>query len=195
MTFYAKVGNGDYKSIGTDDTRPYRVYHDVSSIPDGTDLSYRAVVRDNAGHTRLSERERGVVPKPELTIKLPAEGAGVFGADRGAGAGRSGAGDARGPDPAAGGHQRPVDHGPDRRLVAGLRLLRRPDRTLPVGTTIQYRAILNEPDGTRVVSAVRTVNRVAAGAAGRPSVDGGRGRAVRDRLPDGLGSDAATSAT
>ena len=79
VTFYAKVGNGDYKSIGTDDTRPYRVYHDVSSIPDGTDLSYRAVVRDNAGHTRLSERERGVVPKPELTIKLPAEGAGVFG--------------------------------------------------------------------------------------------------------------------
>ena len=31
---------------------------------------------------------------------------------------------------------------------------------VPVGTTIQYRAILNEPDGTRVVSAVRTVTRL-----------------------------------
>ena len=31
---------------------------------------------------------------------------------------------------------------------------------VPVGTTIQYRAILREPDGTRVVSDVRTVNRV-----------------------------------
>ena len=33
--------------------------------------------------------------------------------------------------------------------------------SVPVGTTIQYRAILTEPDGTRVVSEVRTVNRVA----------------------------------
>ena len=33
VTFYAKVGNGDYKSIGTDDTRPYRVFHDVILDP------------------------------------------------------------------------------------------------------------------------------------------------------------------
>jgi alpha-amylase len=32
---------------------------------------------------------------------------------------------------------------------------------VPVGTVIQYRAILNEPDGTRVVSPVRTVTRTA----------------------------------
>ena len=54
VTFYAKVGKGDWKSIGTDDTRPYRVFHDVYSIPDGTAVAYRAVVRDNAGHTRVS---------------------------------------------------------------------------------------------------------------------------------------------
>ena len=46
VTFYAKVGNGDWKSIGTDDTRPYRVFHDVSSIEDGTAVAYRAVVQD-----------------------------------------------------------------------------------------------------------------------------------------------------
>ena len=30
VTFYAKVGNGRWRSIGTDDTAPYRVFHDVS---------------------------------------------------------------------------------------------------------------------------------------------------------------------
>ena len=160
VTFYAKAGNGDYKSIGTDDTRPYRVYHDVSSIPDGTDLSYRAVVRDNAGHTRLSERERGVVPKPELTIKLPAEGAGVFGEI-----------EVRVlADPERATHVVRIQR---REGTSGPWTTVRTDDSspiyvyyddladVPVGTTIQYRAILNEPDGTRVVSAVRTVNRVA----------------------------------
>ena len=33
VTFYAKVGKGDWKSIGTDDTRPYRVFHDVNWDP------------------------------------------------------------------------------------------------------------------------------------------------------------------
>jgi alpha-amylase len=32
--------------IGTDDTAPYRVFHDISSIPDGTEVSYKAVVLD-----------------------------------------------------------------------------------------------------------------------------------------------------
>ena len=36
VTFYAKVGNDKWKPIGADDTRPYRVFHDVSSIPDGS---------------------------------------------------------------------------------------------------------------------------------------------------------------
>lgn len=39
--------------------------------------------------------------------------------------------------------------------------------TMPVGTVIQYRAILSEPDGTRVISPVRTVT----GTAPQPLVD------------------------
>ena len=35
VTFYAKTGAAVGSSIGTDDTRPYRVFHDVSAIPDG----------------------------------------------------------------------------------------------------------------------------------------------------------------
>ncbi|HEV2931372.1 MAG TPA: alpha-amylase family glycosyl hydrolase [Propionibacteriaceae bacterium] len=159
VTYYAKVGEGDWKSIGTDDTRPYRVFHDVSGIADGKVVAYRAVVRDNAGHSRVSGLQRAIVPPPELTIKLPAEGAGVFGTI-----------EVRVlADPERATHvvriQRRVNNG-DWETV-------RTDRSspiysyyddlsdVPVGTTLQYRAILREPDGTRVVSAVRTVNRVA----------------------------------
>ena len=71
VTFYAKVGKGGWKSIGTDDTRPYRVFHDVSAIDDGNAVAYRAVVRDNAGHKRLSSVKRAIVPAPKLTIKTP----------------------------------------------------------------------------------------------------------------------------
>jgi len=158
VTFYAKVGKGDWKSIGTDDTRPYRVFHDVYSIPDGKAVTYRAVVRDNAGHTRVSGPRRAIVPAPKLTIKLPAEGAGVFGII-----------EVRVlPDP-----ERPTQVVQiERRLNDGPWQTLTTDSSspiyshlddlsdVPVDTTIQYRAILREPDGTRVVSDVRTVNRV-----------------------------------
>ena len=135
---------------------------------------------------RLSERERGVVPKPELTIKLPAEGAGVFGEI-----------EVRVlADPERATHVVRIQR---REGTSGPWTTVRTDDSspiyiyyddladVPVGTTIQYRAILKEPDGTRVVSAVRTVNRVAPVPL-VPSVTVA-GTAVRDRLPDGLGSD------
>jgi alpha-amylase len=159
VSFYAKTGKGGWKYIGTDDTRPYRVFHDVSSIEDGKTVAYRAVVGDNAGHKRKSSSKRAVVPAPKLTIKLPAEGAGVFGTI-----------EVRAlADPEESSHVVRIQ----RRLNDGAWQNVRTDRsspvysyfddlsTVPVGTTIQYRAILREPDGTRVVSAVRTVNRVA----------------------------------
>jgi alpha-amylase len=158
VTFYAKVGNGEWRSIGTDDTRPYRVFHDVSSIPDGKRLSYRAVVRDNAGHQRLSGSRQVVVPAPKLTVELPAEGAQVFGT----------IGVRVTADPERASHvvriQRMLPSDSDWVTV------KRDDSspvysyyddlsTVPVNTLIQYRAILNEPDGTQVISPVRTVTR------------------------------------
>ena len=56
VSFYARTGKGGWKYIGTDDTRPYRVFHDTSSMGTATAVAYRAVVRDNAGHQR--ERAR-----------------------------------------------------------------------------------------------------------------------------------------
>jgi alpha-amylase len=160
VTFYAKVGNGNWTPIGTDDTRPYRLFHDVSSIPDGTQVAYRAVVRDNANHQRTSDQQDAVVPEPKLTIELPTEGAGVFGTIEI----RVTA------DPERASHVVRIQ----RKLPsdADWVTLNTDDSspvythydnlsTVPVGTQIQYRAVLNEPDGTQVISPIRTVTRTA----------------------------------
>ncbi|HEY0453770.1 alpha-amylase family glycosyl hydrolase [Actinophytocola sp.] len=79
VTFEARVGGGRWQPIGTDDNAPYRVFHDVSSLTPGTPVEYRAVVLDNAGHTRSAPSVRSRVPAPVLTIEAPAEGGGVRG--------------------------------------------------------------------------------------------------------------------
>jgi glycosidase len=74
VTFYARVPGGDWTAIGTDDNRPFRVFHDVSSIARGTPVEYRAVVIDNAGHTRMSEVAARPVAEPTIAITAPSEG-------------------------------------------------------------------------------------------------------------------------
>jgi len=159
VTFYAKVGNGRWTSIGTDDTRPYRVFHDTAAINDGTRISYRAVVRDNAGHSRVSNNEQATVPKPKLTIEAPVEDAKVFGTIQV----RATA------DPEASSHvvriQRQVGNGSWVTLAtdSSSPVYSYFDNVNPiaVGSLIHYRATLTEPDGTRVISQVRTVTRSA----------------------------------
>ncbi|GAA0606523.1 pullulanase-type alpha-1,6-glucosidase [Kribbella sandramycini] len=67
VTFgYRPVGTTDWKRLGSDDNAPYRVFQDVSGVPKGTLLEYRAVLRDSAGHYSVSG-SYGVVgdaPKP-----------------------------------------------------------------------------------------------------------------------------------
>ena len=155
VTFYVKVGSEGWTPIGTDDTEPYRVLHDVSSLPAGTRLTYRAVVLDNARHHGLSAPRQAVVPAPRLTIEAPAEGAEVFGTIQV----RVVA------DPERASHvvrfQRSVDGGRWRAVHTDTSS---PVYTyfddlssLPIGAVVRYRAILTEPSGTRVVSSVRTV--------------------------------------
>ncbi|HEX2133926.1 MAG TPA: alpha-amylase family glycosyl hydrolase, partial [Actinophytocola sp.] len=79
VTFEARVAGGRWHPIGTDDNAPYRVFHDVSSLETATPVEYRAVVLDNARHTRASGTVRARVPSPALTIEAPAEGGGVRG--------------------------------------------------------------------------------------------------------------------
>ena len=74
VTFYAKHGSGPWRAVGTDDSAPYQVYDDVSSLLPGTKLKYRAVVLDNAGNTSVSKIKETAAPAPRLTIEFPPEG-------------------------------------------------------------------------------------------------------------------------
>jgi alpha-amylase len=79
VTFLAKVGDRPWQDIGTDDNAPYRVFHDVSDIAPGTTIQYRAVVLDNAHHTRSSAVQSSTVAPPAITIEAPNEGQRVRG--------------------------------------------------------------------------------------------------------------------
>jgi alpha-amylase len=157
VTFLARSEGDEWQPIGTDDSAPYRVFHDVSGLRAGTPLEYKAVVLDNSGGTRTSGARGATVPPPAIAIEAPAAGAKV----RGTVEVRATA------DPERATHvvafERSVDGGPWTAIgsddsspaytvfddISGL--------NLPTGTPIRYRAILTEPDGTRVVSAERAV--------------------------------------
>jgi len=58
---YRPVGTTTWRPIGTDDNAPFRVFHDVSGMPLGSLLEYRAVVRDAAGRVAASGSWASVV--------------------------------------------------------------------------------------------------------------------------------------
>lgn len=165
VTFQAKTAGGDWESIGTDDTAPYRVFHDVAGLKPGTALKYRAVVLDNGGHASVSNPRTATVPAPVLTIQQPKEGSTVQGtaevvatadpekASHVVGFKRSVAG---GPWTAIG-----SDDGssPDYTVVDDVAALNLAD-----GTKVSYRATMSGP-GFKVASGVRTV---VVGAAPQP---------------------------
>ncbi|HEU4426775.1 MAG TPA: alpha-amylase family glycosyl hydrolase [Pilimelia sp.] len=157
VTFYARVGGGRWQPIGTDDSAPYQVFHDVGGLRPGTPLRYRAVVLDNAHHTAISGTRSASVPAPSLTIEVPTEGSRV----RGIVEVRAVA------DPERATHvvdfQRRVADGPwtpigtDSSSPVYTVFDNLEPLNLPVDTVVEYRAILHEPDGTTVTSAVRRV--------------------------------------
>ncbi|WP_299519648.1 pullulanase-type alpha-1,6-glucosidase [uncultured Serinicoccus sp.] len=64
VTFaYRPVGVADWTVLGTDDHAPYRVFHDVSGMPNGTLLEYRAVLQDHSGNVSGSSGY-GIVGDP-----------------------------------------------------------------------------------------------------------------------------------
>jgi glycosidase len=79
VTFLAKVGDGAWQDIGTDDNAPYRVFHDVSDFAPGTTIQYRAVVLDNANHTSSSTVRSSTVAAPAIILEAPNEGQRVRG--------------------------------------------------------------------------------------------------------------------
>jgi alpha-amylase len=156
VSFYADAGDG-WEPIGTDDNAPYRVFHDVSALHAGTPVQYRAVVLDNRGHTRTSDVRSATVPAPTITIESPREGA----LKRGTVEVRAVA------DPDRATHVVTFE----RSVAGGAWTAVGTDSSSPVytlfddlaplnlapGTQVSYRAVLSEPDGTTVTSAVRTI--------------------------------------
>jgi alpha-amylase len=157
VTFEAKVGDGNWQSIGTDDNAPYRVFHDVSGLETGTPIQYRAVVADNAGHTRASRVRSAEAPAPQITVVAPEQGTKVRGQVRLL---------AR-TDPERASQsvtfQRQVGGGawtdlgtdsssPDYTVVDDIAAL-----GLAPGDSIRYRAVLTEAGGNQVLSRARSV--------------------------------------
>ena len=81
VTFQVRGPQGTWKSIGTDDTAPYQVFHDTASLKPGTRLQYRALVLDNAGHVRASQARSTQVPSPSVRISTPTDGGTVTNID------------------------------------------------------------------------------------------------------------------
>ena len=164
VSFYAKTGDGPWTAIGTDDTAPYRVFHDVSGLAPGTPVQYRAVVLDNNGHKATSAARGATVPPPLLSIEAPGEGRKV----RGTVEVRAVSDPERATQTVsfersvAGGAWTPVgadDSSPVYTVFDNLDPL-----NLTAGTEVRYRATLTEPGGVAVTTEPRTVQ-----AAGPPA--------------------------
>ncbi|MEV6599644.1 pullulanase-type alpha-1,6-glucosidase [Actinoplanes sp. NPDC051346] len=54
VRFEARVGDGRWRTLGTADTAPYRVYHDLTGLAGATGVTYRATVRDSKGRTAMT---------------------------------------------------------------------------------------------------------------------------------------------
>jgi len=158
VTFQARVGNGGWEDIGTDDNAPYRVFHDVSKHPTGTAVAYRAIVHDNGGHSRTSAAFAAQVPAPFITLSAPADGARVRNSVR-----LEAFADPDRADQSVrferrleGGDWTPVGTDTSWPLyvviddISGLGLVE--------GDQIEYRAVLIEGSGNEVVSSTRTVS-------------------------------------
>ncbi|WP_432509270.1 alpha-amylase family glycosyl hydrolase [Kineococcus auxinigenes] len=74
VTFaYRAAGAREWTPLGTDDNAPYRVFHDVTDLPEGTQLEYRAVVQDHSGNLAAAGTAASVVPPPPAPEEPPAE--------------------------------------------------------------------------------------------------------------------------
>ncbi|MGH3648852.1 MAG: alpha-amylase family glycosyl hydrolase, partial [Micromonosporaceae bacterium] len=64
VSFAARIGDGEWKLIGTDDNRPFRVYHDLTGVPADTRVAYKAIVKDAAGRIASAHSDAVVGAEP-----------------------------------------------------------------------------------------------------------------------------------
>ena len=122
-------------------------------LPAGTDVDYRALVLDNRAPHAVVRRRDADVPAPKVTIEAPPEGAKVRGHGRAARHRRSRARHPRGaPRSACWTATTWTSVGTDDSSPAYIAIDDISGLGLAAGTTIHYRAILTEPDGTTSTS-------------------------------------------
>jgi pullulanase-type alpha-1,6-glucosidase len=66
VTFAVKLNDGAYQVIGTDTNAPYRVFYDTSKLPNGTKLTFKAIVNDLNNNLASAKVERTVKIKTEI---------------------------------------------------------------------------------------------------------------------------------
>jgi len=66
VTFAASVNGGEYTPIGTDNNPPYRVFYNVTDLPEGATVSFKAIVNDLSGNLNAA-KVTGILP----TIQEP----------------------------------------------------------------------------------------------------------------------------
>jgi pullulanase-type alpha-1,6-glucosidase len=64
VTFAVQVGGSGWRLLGTAEHAPYRVYHDLTGLPAGTSLKYKAVVRDADGRLATDTADASVGTPP-----------------------------------------------------------------------------------------------------------------------------------
>ena len=185
VTFQRKVGHGNWRSIGVDDSAPYQVFDDVSRLKPERAISYRAAVLDNAGHRRGSAARSTKVPRTQVTMTKPTDGGTVSNIDPVALTATV--------DP-----ERPLQSVELQRSVSGGAWTSlgtdssAPAYTttddvsgLPLGTSVRYRAILREHGSVQDISApVSVTTALPQPAVGSVTVAGGLQSELA--LPGGL---------
>ncbi|MBC2961103.1 alpha-amylase family glycosyl hydrolase [Nocardioides deserti] len=151
VTFQAKVGKGRWRDIGTDDSAPYRVFHDTRDLATGAKVTYRAAVLDNRGHSRTSGVRTTRVAPPTVDVTTSGEDGTVSNVDP---VTVTATVDPERPGQSVRFERRVGDGawqvlGTDTSSPAYT--LRDDVSGLPLGTRVRYRAVLLEPGTPRVV--------------------------------------------
>ncbi|MDN4162437.1 alpha-amylase family glycosyl hydrolase [Nocardioides abyssi] len=180
VSFQAKVGNGRWRDIGTDDSAPYRVFHDTRDLATGTKVTYRAAVLDNRGHSRVSGVRTTRVAPPTVDVTTSGTDGTVSNVDP---VTVTATVDPERPGQSVRFERRVGDGawtviGTDTSSPAYT--VRDDVSGLPLGTRVRYRAVLLEPGTPRVVGGPVTVT-TAAPTPARESV------AVAGSLQDEIG--------
>ncbi len=70
VSFAVKVGDATtFTPLGTDTNPPYRVFYDVSGLPVGTQLVFKAIVDDLNGHLNMALTSATVVEPPKPPVQ------------------------------------------------------------------------------------------------------------------------------